>query len=223
MSKAKIIAGILLIFCTGIFIGAVGGHIYFRHQFRQFMKGPHELLFPKFTKKLERELDLTPEQRKKVSRIADQLREELFAFKQKHGPDLEKIVERHLSLIKAELTPEQQKKMDEIQKNIRKKWLKPPKRFGPHRDFSPERITRRLKRRLKLTDEQFEAIRHPLKKLFERQHDLFEKHWEQEPPDHRAFRTERRRLEAETDAQLEHILTAEQMEQFREMRKRWRP
>ena len=112
-----------LIFLLGALAGAFGTGFYFKGHVEEFLEGgpPKE----KIMQKLTRDLDLTPEQQKKIEPILEEVHRELSALRRKSLPEMRKIRENSFALIKKELNEDQQKKLEDLRKQT-KETLAPP-------------------------------------------------------------------------------------------------
>ncbi len=126
MARTKLIAGIALVFLLGALAGAFGAGFYFKRHLDDFLEGgpPKE----KIIHRLTRDLDLTPEQQKKIEPIIAEAHEKLKELRQKSYPAMKEIRENSFALMKKELNEEQQKKLENLKTRLKKHW---PRRHGP--------------------------------------------------------------------------------------------
>ncbi len=207
MNKFKIMAGILLVFLLGGIAGSLGTSIYMGKRFRTIMQGPPAFLIPKFIGKLERELNLSPQQQEQIRRTSAELREELNEFMEKNRPMAEEILDRHISSIKSVLEPGQQEKMEKIREKMKQGMM----RHGHGRNRrmgNPDPILSRLRERLGLSEEQMRQIRPLIRESIRKQRDMC--------PGGNSLPEDRRIADPELEKHLEKILTPEQMRRFRE-------
>ena len=83
---------------------------------------------------------------------------------------------------------------------------------------SPERIVSHLSEKLDLTAEQQALLTPIIEESFDRHREIERKYGEQERELRRAARAERRAVESSVEGQLASILTAEQMEEYQDLR-----
>lgn len=130
MSPWKVIFATLVIFCSGLITGAV----LLRH-----FERPHPPRKPQsanpsapaaqtnapspwhqqqrdLLKRMEKQLDLSPEQREHIDKIMKESQERTKAIREKIAPELRDEVKRLREQIRVELTPDQQKTFDEAVK-----------------------------------------------------------------------------------------------------------
>lgn len=211
-------AGILLIFLLGGMLGSLGTYIFMKERFLKMIQGPPGMLIPRFIGKLERKLDLSPEQKIAVNKNAEALREELNTFMEKNRPDAEEIVNRHILSIKSVLNPAQQKEMDRIQERMQKRWMH--HRGKRHKDVPrrrgyPEKILSRLQHRLDLRADQTEKLRPFLADFWDKRPHSYR---DRDCGEKNNFFREWWKCAPELTDELEKILTPEQMAVFQEYR-----
>lgn len=218
-TRAKMIAGVLLVFLTGAALGGLGTRIYMERRIRGLVhEGPPAKLVPRFIGRMLQELDLSPERRAEVEAIARELQTELIELRGKYRPELEVILSEHLDRIREKLTPEEQARMDEFRE--RRKWRRgrhggPPGEHGPGEPGMGR--GRWLLEALDATPEQEEAVRPILREFFQRRRMLAEKMRTATPEERPLVRQEGMDLRRRTEARLSEVLTREQMERLREM------
>ncbi|MDM8526240.1 hypothetical protein QUF80_22920 [Desulfococcaceae bacterium HSG8] len=125
-NRIKIIGGLLLVFLLGIVVGSLGTGIYIKHRVEKFVGGSPLRKGALVMKKLTSELDLTAPQETEIKKIVDNTLIQLYEFKQKHRPELEKIFDSSVVLIKEKLNDEQKEKMDRLHEKFKKRWGHPP-------------------------------------------------------------------------------------------------
>ena len=119
MKKFKLWAGLLALFCSGVLVGSLGSwriaeYKAFENFTREQPKVPKSII-----RKLDRELDLSDTQRKRIEEIVCRTHLELLAFRDRIRPDRERIIQQSIDAMKAELSPEQQKKLDALRERIK--------------------------------------------------------------------------------------------------------
>ncbi len=127
MNKIKLIAGVLVIFLTGIAAGHLGTVFYFQNKI--YTQGPpalHHLI----KKKITRNLRLTNAQQIKFDKIITQAEKDFDAFRQKHHPEVELLLTDCFQKINELLTPEQQKRFEKIKTRFKRGF------HGPRKDHS---------------------------------------------------------------------------------------
>jgi hypothetical protein len=119
VKKFKLWGGLLALFCSGVFMGALGTwriaeYKTFEHFTRDRPRVPKLIM-----RKLDRELGLSDAQRQQVEQIVCQAHRELLAFRDQTRPDRERIIQQSIDAMKIELSPEQQKKLDELRERLK--------------------------------------------------------------------------------------------------------
>ena len=134
MAKIKFFAGLTLIFLLGALAGAFGTGYYIKEHMEEFLEGgpPKE----KIMQKLTRDLDLTPEQQKKIEPILEETHEKFSALRRKSLPDMKKIREDSFALIRNILNEDQRKKLKDLEDRLNKH--RPPRDFPPPPPPPPE-------------------------------------------------------------------------------------
>ena len=113
MSRAWALAGILALFLAGISIGALGMHLYQERSER----GPRDpVLGPPraFLRNLEKRLELTPEQRRKIAAIRRESWRESESLRRELRPMVQKQMEATREKVLALLTPEQRERLERL-------------------------------------------------------------------------------------------------------------
>ncbi|MFP4307277.1 MAG: hypothetical protein ACLFRG_06090 [Desulfococcaceae bacterium] len=219
-TRAKMIAGVLLVFLTGAALGGLGTRIYMERRIRGLVhEGPPAKLVPRFIGRMLHELDLPPDRRIEVEAIARELQAELLDLRGKYRPELEAILSEHLDRVREKLTPEERARMDQFRE--RRKWRRerhggPPDERGPMEPGMERERGRRLLEALDVTPEQEEAIRPILREFFQRRRMLAEKMRTATPEERPLIRREGMDLRRRTEARLSEVLTGEQMERLLE-------
>jgi hypothetical protein len=222
MNRWKVIAGILLIFILGAFCGVIGSGVLLKHRIKRFMDpaGP-----PPPIRVLQRQLDafeLSEDQRVRVDALVDAMHREFTDFFRKTQPQFKAVFDRHVSQIRAVLDPVQQKQLDEAVNRIETRMKQPPfGRKGPRPGPDPERLFRRLQQQLNLSDDQLAQIRPILDEEMEKRHGMLSD--AEGSHDRRARREQMMQLHQATEKRLQAILTPEQLEAFRTLRRERRP
>jgi hypothetical protein len=122
MRTFKRILGVLLIFLFGVFVGAVlmtGGAM---QKAREIVLGGPEAVMDVVVHRLDRELKLDDEQKRKLQGILDDARIQLRQSHAKIRPEVEQTFHDTEDRIRAILYPEQVKKFDQIVSKSREKW-----------------------------------------------------------------------------------------------------
>ncbi|MCD6569313.1 MAG: hypothetical protein J7L53_01255 [Deltaproteobacteria bacterium] len=120
MNKLKVCIGITLVFILGALVGSVGTQIYIKHRIVQFAEsGPSEKT-AFFMKRLSHKLKLNKDQQIEIKRILYQSQERIRDFRQKHLPEIEKIMDHTFALMKEKLDDKQKQKLDEIHEDFKR-------------------------------------------------------------------------------------------------------
>jgi hypothetical protein len=119
VKKWKLWAGLILLFCSGMLIGAVGTWTFVQHRvFENLSRWRPEV--PKIVmKKLTHELDLEEQQKKQVATIVCEAYQDLMELRRRHKPEIDQILQRTIARMKPELSPAQQEKLDRFHAKLK--------------------------------------------------------------------------------------------------------
>ena len=122
MKTLKRILGVLLIFLFGVFIGAAITSAGIAQKFREVVLGGPEPVMDFIVKKLDHELKLDDEQRRKLQSIMDDAHIQLRQSRAKIQPEVEATLLEAEQKTRAILYPNQVKKFDDIINRGRERW-----------------------------------------------------------------------------------------------------
>lgn len=122
MRTLKRILGILLIFFFGVFIGAAVTGAGAMQKLRETLLGGPEAVMDVVVKRLDRELKLDEEQKRKLQSIVDDARIKLRQSRMKIQPEMEATLQEAEQRTRAILYPAQVKKFDDLISRSREKW-----------------------------------------------------------------------------------------------------
>jgi hypothetical protein len=125
VSPWKVIAATLVIFCSGLVVGALMEKKAIRTEFAIPVPRGVTNAVPslwhvqqrEFLHRIDRELNLTPEQRDKIQQILKQSQERTKVIREKIAPEMKDEIKRVRDEIRAELAPEQQAKFEAAMKS----------------------------------------------------------------------------------------------------------
>ena len=106
------------LFALGVVSGGLGAHLYYARALDR-PPGPPPFLAPFMGPRLERALDLSPEQSEQIRAILEQGRREAGSLRRDLVPRLEELMERNRARIREILTPEQRRRFEELQRSHR--------------------------------------------------------------------------------------------------------
>ena len=121
-TKLKIIAGLLVVFLSGVVTGALSTGIALRHGMRQFMERSPETHCRFLMRQLSRELGLTDAQRTQAERIVENGGNEIRGLLDESHGRFAAIMQRRAAEMRAILTPEQEEKFDRMLERTQKRW-----------------------------------------------------------------------------------------------------
>jgi len=108
MKRSVAALSILGVFLAGVLVGALALHLTYMHRLHEpgGMVGWGARLL---ARELKSDLDLTPEQARKVDAILADTRQEAMAVRRKSAPEMMAVLHRSRQRIEEILTPEQRK------------------------------------------------------------------------------------------------------------------
>lgn len=123
MTHWKVIFATLVIFCSGLAVGALIAKRTFRAAATVAVqsRGTNSpaTLWPQhrdFVRRMERELNLTPVQKESIDKVLKQSQERIKTIRVKIAPDMREELKIVRDQIRAQLNPEQQQKFEEALK-----------------------------------------------------------------------------------------------------------
>jgi len=115
----KLIVGFLLVFIAGGVTGAFFGASY-AHQ--MFFPSPHHgMMADRMRQRLQKELDLTPEQMAKISPVIDRTAGQLEKIRQETGQRVHKIMTDAHQQIATNLSDQQRAKLKDFEARLRQR------------------------------------------------------------------------------------------------------
>jgi hypothetical protein len=122
MRTLKRILGVLLIFVFGVFIGAAMANAGITKKLRRTVMGGPEAVMEVIVQRLDRELKLDAEQRRRTQTIMDEARIKLRQSRLKVQPEIEATLQEAETRTREILYPAQVKKFDELVTKGREQW-----------------------------------------------------------------------------------------------------
>ena len=122
MKTLKRILGVLLIFAFGVFIGSAATSAGITKKLRNTVLGGPEAVMEVIVQRLDRELKLDAEQKRKLQGIMDDAHIQLRQSREKIKPEVEQTLLDAESRTRAILYPKQIKKFDELVGKGREQW-----------------------------------------------------------------------------------------------------
>lgn len=131
MKTLKRILGVLLIFFFGVFIGAAITSAGITQKLREVLIGGPEAVMDVLVKRLDHELKLDAEQKRKLQSIMDDAHIQLRQSRAKIQPQVEATLLEAEQKTRAILYPQQVKKFDEIVSRGKERWKAKERRLEP--------------------------------------------------------------------------------------------
>jgi hypothetical protein len=119
VKKFKLWGGLFALFCSGVLLGLQVSWRIAEDKAIENLTREQPRVLNSIMRKLDRELELSDTQRKRVEEIVCRTHRELLAFRDLIRPDRERIIQQSIDAMKAELSPEQQNKLDALRERIK--------------------------------------------------------------------------------------------------------
>ncbi|MBP8645389.1 MAG: hypothetical protein KBH99_04620 [Syntrophobacteraceae bacterium] len=123
MKRWRLWVGLVILFLSGVLAGALGTVAFSEHLALKILGGKGPMVEHILTK-LTRELNLTEQQRERVTGIVCRTHKELTALREKSRPERDEILRRSHEAMKAELTTRQQQKLDQFFEREKARWTR---------------------------------------------------------------------------------------------------
>jgi hypothetical protein len=120
MKRFKVLFAIFLLFFSGVCTGLLGGRILMQCRIKHMEKGGPQAMREAVLKRMSKDLDLTSEQKERISKIMMQMDEQIRKLRETTDPEMEKLFEQSHAQIRKELNTEQIIKFDEMEKKLKK-------------------------------------------------------------------------------------------------------
>lgn len=122
MRRLKQILGVLLIFIFGMIVGGAGASAGFAQKIREVLTGGPEAVVKEIVKRLDKELGLEPQQKRKLQGIADDTHIKLRQSRAKIQPEVDRTLGEAEEQVRAILYPNQVEKFDKLVHKGSEKW-----------------------------------------------------------------------------------------------------
>lgn len=139
-TKARTTALVVVVvaFFAGLLVGVAGDHVYLIHNRQLFPRHGMESMKQRMLSRLDRELDLNPQQREQVHRIIEAHHQRIEVLSNSVRPQIREELERANREISAVLTPDQRVKYASIRMRMHGgNRLHPPGGRGPFGEAPP--------------------------------------------------------------------------------------
>ncbi len=122
MSRVRLWTGLILLFCAGALMGAVGTSLYYQyedeHRWDRGPAGRQERIM----KRLTQELALSSSQQAELEPIVARAHLEMLRLRVQHQPDVDHILAVGMEELKAKLSSEQQSQLDGLHAQLQRRW-----------------------------------------------------------------------------------------------------
>lgn len=121
--RLKIMAALTVLFLSGIITGVSVTLIYVRKNVDKIMKGDYHFISDNIHRRINKKLELTPEQSLQLRDLTREAVAELNQLREQFRPLVNAIVLKKSEKLRQLLSPSQKSKLDELIKNFQKKRL----------------------------------------------------------------------------------------------------
>ncbi len=122
MSRGRLWTGLMVLFCAGALMGAVGTSLYYQyedeHRWDRGPAGRQERIMTRLTQ----ELALSSSQQAELEPIVARAHLEMLRLRVQHQPDVDRILAAGLEELKIRLSSEQQAKLDGLHTQLQRRW-----------------------------------------------------------------------------------------------------
>jgi len=122
MSRSKLWAGLIVLFGAGVLTGILGARLYIdAERMPRGDRGPaarHERIM----KRLTQELSLTAQQQTEIDPIVTWAHVAILELRFSHQPEIEDILAKGMTDIKAKLSSAQQAELDRMYAELQQRW-----------------------------------------------------------------------------------------------------
>ncbi len=122
MSRGRLWTGLIVLFCAGALMGAVGTSLYYQyedeHRWDRGPAGRQERIM----KRLTQELALSSSQQAELEPIVARAHLEMLRLRVQHQPDVDRILAAGREELKPRLSSEQQAKLDGLHAQLQRRW-----------------------------------------------------------------------------------------------------
>jgi hypothetical protein len=220
--KTKLWAGLSLVFVLGLLAGAFGTVYYYNYRIDRFSKYAHPARKHILMRRLSRELNLSEEQKAEIVKIYDQYKAKIDDVRAAYLPEIRKLSDQMIKDIVKHLDSEQKSKMEVIKKRMRH-WGRKKRVRSYGILLAPERVMKKMKQRLDITDRQESEVSSILEQAQREMEEILKKYAGRDPSNRLHRRRELRSLRRSIDHRLGGVLTEEQfhvyMQVVRELRR----
>ena len=120
MKRWQALLALAGLFILGTVAGSLGAHLYYARSLER-PPGPPPFFAGRMGPRLERHLELTPEQGRQLRDILDESRREAEAMRRELAPRMREVLERAEGRIRKLLTAEQLERFEELQRHQRRR------------------------------------------------------------------------------------------------------
>lgn len=122
MSRVRLWTGLIVLFCAGALMGAVGTSLYYQyedeHRWDRGPVGRQERIM----KRLTQELALSSSQQAELEPIVARAHLEMLRLRVQHQPDVDRILAAGLEEVKPRLSSDQLARLDGLHTQLQRRW-----------------------------------------------------------------------------------------------------
>ena len=120
MKRWQALIALAGLFVLGVVSGGLGAHLYYARSLER-PPGPPPFFDRFMGPRLERHLELTPDQRRQLREVLEESRREAEALRHEMAPRMRELMQRTGVRIREILTPEQRQRFDELRRRQRRR------------------------------------------------------------------------------------------------------
>lgn len=122
MTRGKLWTGLVVLFLTGTLTGIAGTSLFHKYERQhRWERGP-AANEERIMKRLSRELSLQSAQQAEVEPIVRKVHLEILKLRDRHQPEVERILSRGIADLKTKLSTDQQARLDGLYAQLERRW-----------------------------------------------------------------------------------------------------
>lgn len=122
MTRGKLWTGLVVLFLTGTLTGIAGTSLFHKYERQhRWERGP-AANEERIMKRLSRELSLKSAQQAEVEPIVRKVHLEILKLRDRHQPEVERILSRGIADLKTKLSTDQQARLDGLYAQLERRW-----------------------------------------------------------------------------------------------------
>jgi len=124
MKRGKLIAGLLVVFLSGVLVGALGTAFYVRNRVLSVIEGGPREMRKIIMERIDSKIGLSDDQRKRVNEIIKEAQDRYRKLREESSPEVQGIIDDADSMMRDVLEDEQKAKLKGMVDKLKKRWHK---------------------------------------------------------------------------------------------------